>query len=115
MFPDVTASAVPFTPDNTINQDRQAHWEAELSKEAQQRKATAAATKTLTPTEIEEMARQVYDDLAPRAFNEGVDLSPRKNDLILRMICELSGLGQLLELIASSEVEDIAINMGHIY
>ena len=57
MFPDVTASAVPFTPDNTINQDRQAHWEAELSKEAQQRKATAAATKTLNPTEIEELAR----------------------------------------------------------
>jgi hypothetical protein len=85
MFPNITQNAVPFAPDNTINQDREAHWEAELSKEAQQRKATAAATKTLTPTEIEEMARQVYDDLAPRAFNEGVDLS-RKNDLILRMI-----------------------------
>jgi len=115
MFPNITQNAVPFTPDNTINQDRQAHWEAELSKEAQQRKATAAATKTLTPTEIEELARQVYDDLAPRAFNEGVDLSPRKNDLILRMIGELSGLGQLLELIASPDVEDIAVNMGHIY
>ena len=39
-------------------EDRQAYWEAELSKEAQQRKATAAATKTLNPTEIEELARQ---------------------------------------------------------
>ena len=74
MFPNITQNAVPFTPDNTINQDRQAHWEAELSKEAQQRKATAAATKSLNPTEIEELARQVYDDLAPTAFNEGIDL-----------------------------------------
>ena len=108
MFPDVTQSAVPFAPDNTINKDREAHWIAELSRIAQERKATAAATKTLTPTETEEMAREVYADIASKAFNEGIDLSPRKNALILRLIGELSGLGQLLELIASPDVEDIA-------
>src|SRR5215207_1912759 len=115
MFPNLTRNAVPFAPDNTINKDREAHWIAELSSAAQERKATAAATKTLTPTETEEMARQVYADIAPKAFNEGIDLSRRKNELILRLIGELSGLGQLLELIASPEVEDIAVNMGHIY
>src|SRR5574338_1116859 len=115
MIPDLTQSAVPFAPDNTINKDREAHWVAELSRIAQERKATAAATKTLTPTETEEMARQVYADIAPKAFNEGIDRSPRQNELILRLIGELSGLGQLLELIASPEVEDIAVNMGHIY
>ena len=115
MFPDLTQSAVPFAPDNTINKDREAHWIVELSRVAQERKATAAATKTLTPTETEEMARQVFADIAPKAFNEGIDLSPRKKELILRLIGELSGLGQLLELIASPEVEDIAVNMGHIY
>src|SRR5690606_23809575 len=31
------------------------------------------------------------------------------------LIGELSGLGQLLELIAAADVEDIALNTGHIY
>src|SRR5574339_1169125 len=115
MFPDLTQSAVPFAPDNTIKKYHEAHWIVELSRIAQERKATAAATKTLTPTETEELARPVYADIAAKAFNEGIDLSPRKNALILRLIGELSGLGQLLELIASAEVEDIAVNMGHIY
>src|ERR1044072_6639271 len=115
MFPDLTQNAVPFSPDNTLNKGLEAHWVEELSRVAQQRKATAAATKTLTPTETEEMARQVCADIAAKAFNEGIDLSPRKNELILRLIGELAGLGQLLELIASPDVEDIAVNMGHIY
>lgn len=96
MFPDLTQNAVPFTHDNTINKDRESHWITELSRVAQERKATAAAIKTLTPTETEEMARQVYADIAPKAFNEGTDLSPRKNELILRLIGELSGLGNSL-------------------
>src|SRR6266487_5681901 len=107
MFPDLTQNAVPFAPDNTINKDRETHWVTELSRIAQERKATAAATKTLTPTETEEMARQVYADIAPKALNEGIDLSLRKNELILRLLGELSGPGQPLALIASRDVEHI--------
>ena len=115
MFPDITSSSVAMSVDMTLQKDREAAWIAELSKEAQQRKATAAATKTLSPTETEELARQVFADIATRAFNDGVDLYPRQHELVLRLIGELSGLGQLLELIASPDVEDIAVNMGHIY
>jgi len=92
MFPNITQNAVPFTPDNTINQDRQAHWEVELSKEAQQRKATAAASKSLNPAEVEALARTVFAEIAPKARDHGVDLYERENELVLRLIDELSDI-----------------------
>lgn len=58
MFPDITSSSVAMSVDTTLQKDREAAWIAELSKEAQQRKATAAATKTLSPAETEELARR---------------------------------------------------------
>jgi DNA-binding GntR family transcriptional regulator len=78
-----------------------------LSQTAQQRKATAAASKSLNPAEVEELARNVFAEIAPKARDNGVDLYQRENELILRLIGELSGLGQLLELIAAGDVEDI--------
>lgn len=37
------------------------------------------------------------------------------DEFLLRLIGELPGMGPLLELIARSDIEDIAINLGHIY
>jgi pilus assembly protein CpaF len=115
MFPDFTPASMAVSVDTALLKDREAAWLAELSREAQQRKATAAATRSLGPRETEDLARQVFTDIAARALNEGVDLSSRQNELVLRLIGELSGLGQLLELIAAPDVEDIAVNMGHLY
>ena len=46
------------------------------------------------------------------AVGAGVSLP---QEFILRLIGDLSGMGPLLELIARSDVEDIAINLGHLY
>lgn len=86
-------------------------WDALLA-EAQTRKAEASVRKHLSPLEIEAIAREVFE--SHTASNLAIGRHVPKA-LLTRLIGELSGLGDLLSLIASNEVEDIAINLNHIY
>lgn len=115
MMPDITNNSLSFPADPAAAARQTSYWIDLLSQTAQQRKAAAAASRSLGPAEVEELARAVFAEIAPRAQDHGVDLYARENELVLRLIGELSGLGKLLELIAAADVEDIAINTGHIY
>jgi len=88
------------------------HWWSLLVQEGRARKATESRQKSLSSTEIETLARSVYEEVRLRAVDAGVSLPA---EYILRLIGDLSGLGPLLELIARSDIEDIAINLGHIH
>ena len=87
-------------------------WWGKLLAESQARRAVAAHQRAMTPSEIESLARQVFEEFKPRALDAGVRLP---ETFLTRLIGELSGLGPLLGLIARPDVEDIAINLGHIY
>lgn len=87
-------------------------WWTRLSTEAQVRKAVASQRKSLSPAEIEQLARTVFAEYQPLALDEGVRLP---DEFLTRLIGELSGLGPLLALIARPDVEDLAINLGHLY
>src|SRR5512139_830778 len=88
------------------------HWWTVLVEEGRARKATESLQRSLSSTELEALARQVFDEVRVRAVDAGVTLP---QEYILRLIGDLSGMGSLLELIARTDVEDIAINLGHIY
>ncbi|MGD2156078.1 MAG: ATPase, T2SS/T4P/T4SS family [Anaerolineales bacterium] len=87
-------------------------WWQKLLAESQARKAIAARQRALTPRDIEELTRQVFEEIKPQALDVGVRLPEA---FLTRVIGELSGLGPLLGLIARPDVEDVAINLGHIY
>lgn len=109
---DVTGKSQTIMPDANRQDERLLYWTDELIKEARAQKAKEAATKALDSKQIEALARSVYEEVRIKAANDGIVLDP---GLILRLIGELSGLGPLLELIARDDVEDIALNLGHIY
>jgi len=88
------------------------HWWKLLAEEARARKAAQSVQRSLSSTEIEALARQVFGDIQVQAVEAGVALP---QEYLLRLIGDLSGLGPLLELIARADIEDIAINLGHIY
>ncbi len=88
------------------------HWWTVLVEEGRAKKATESLQRSLTSTEIEGLARRVFEEVQTRAVDAGVTLPP---EYILRLIGDLSGMGPLLELIARTDIEDIAINLGHIY
>jgi Flp pilus assembly CpaF family ATPase len=87
-------------------------WWQKLLAESQARKAVAAHQRAMTPSKIEALARQVFEETKLRALDAGVRLP---ETFLTRLIGELSGLGPLLGLIARQDVEDVAINLGHIY
>lgn len=86
-------------------------WE-EMLTEGQARKAARSVQKNLSALEIEQLAREVFDTIAQRNIQTGQQLP---EVFLTRLVGELSGLGSLLELIAIPDVEDIAINLNHIY
>ena len=90
MMPDITHKTLSLTPDQGITTNQDSYWVDLLSRTAQQRKATAAASKSLNPAEVEELARTVFAEIAPKARDNGVELYERENDLVLRLIGELS-------------------------
>ena len=91
--------------------DEMERWWNILAEEGRAKKAIESLQKSMTSTEIEALARQVFEEISVRAVDAGVALP---KEYILRLIGELSGMGPLLELIARSDIEDIAINLGHI-
>ncbi|MBI3175219.1 MAG: type II/IV secretion system ATPase subunit [Chloroflexi bacterium] len=88
------------------------YWWKLLAEEARARKAVESVQRSLSSTEIEALARQVFTVIQAQAVEAGVALP---QEYLLRLIGDLSGLGPLLELIARADIEDIAINLGHIY
>ena len=83
-----------------------------LPKKDGQRKQLESLQRSLSSTEIETLARKAFEEVQSKAVDAGVTLP---QEYILRLIGDLSGMGPLLELIARSDIEDIAINLGHIY
>ena len=92
--------------------DELEHWWKVLVEEGRAKKAIESLQRSLSSTEIESLARRVFDEVRAQAVDAGVTLP---QEYILRLIGDLSGMGPLLELIARSDIEDIAINLGHIY
>ncbi len=107
----VSAGAVR-TVAGADNPDRlERAWEALLA-EGQSRKAAASVRKSLSPVEIETLSREVFAEAAARSMQGGIRLP---EIFLTRLIGELSGLGNLLELISRPDVEDIAVNLQHVY
>ena len=88
------------------------HWWEILVREGRARKASDSMQRSLSSTEIEALARAVFEEVNTRAMDAGVTLP---QEFILRLVGDLSGMGPLLELIARVDIEDIAINLGHIH
>jgi hypothetical protein len=108
---DITGKTLkPVT--ETRASDETEHWWDILVKEGRARKASDSLQRSLSSTEIEALARKVFDEVSTRAVDAGVTLP---QEFILRLVGDLSGMGPLLELIARSDIEDIAINLGHIH
>ena len=88
-------------------------WRKTLLEEGRAAKATLAASKrTLQATDIEALSRDVFAKVSKDAADKGVTLT--EEDMLL-LLGDLSGLGPLLELVSRDDVEDIAVNLGHIY
>jgi len=109
-FDIVCSDAVPVIENR--EQERLQHWWEKLLEEGLARKAVEARQRNLSTVEIETLARTVYDEVATQAIEDGINLP---DAFLTQLIGELSGLGPLLELIARTGVEDIAVNLGHIY
>src|SRR5512134_3097541 len=108
---DVTGKTLKPVTDARSSDEMDRWWNI-LVEEGRAKKATESLQHSLSSTEIETLARQAFDEVSVRALDAGVSLP---QEYILRLIGDLSGMGPLLELIARSDIEDIAINLGHIY
>jgi type IV secretory pathway ATPase VirB11/archaellum biosynthesis ATPase len=108
---DIAGRTLKSVPDARPAEELEDWWNI-LAQEGRARKATESRQRSLSSSEIEALARQAFAEVQARAVDAGVALP---QEYILRLIGELSGLGPLLELIARTDIEDIAINLGHIY
>ena len=108
---DITGEDMKPSVDKHSDAEDERWWNI-LFEEGKARKAEEASQRALSPTDVEALARQVFEETQLRAIDAGVSLP---EEYLIRLIGELSGLGPLLELIARSDIEDIAINLGHIY
>jgi len=108
---DIAGKTLKPTADQRSNDESERWWKI-LADEGRARKATQARQSSLSSTDIEALAKQVFEDIGRKGVDAGFRLP---DEFLLRLIGELSGMGPLLELIARSDIEDIAINLGHIY
>jgi len=109
---DITGRSLQLTPQLPSQHELEGWWQR-LLNEGKARMAGEAGQRALTPRDIEALARNVFASVQERALLDGgVRLGP---EFLLRLIGELSGLGPLLEFVARPDVEDIAINLGHLY
>ena len=110
---DLAGRSFSPTVDDTSG-ERLEHWLKILTQRAQEKKAEEGTKHKLSPSDIEALVKEVFATVSQEAANDGVSLP---EELVLRLIGELSGFGPLLELIARDDVEDIAVNLDaiHIY
>jgi Flp pilus assembly CpaF family ATPase len=108
---DIAGKTLKPTTDPRSGAETERWWQI-LAEAARAKKATEARQKSLSSTDLEALARQIFEEVRVQAAEAGFRLP---DEFLLRLIGDLSGLGPLLELIARPEIEDIAINLGHIY
>jgi type IV secretory pathway ATPase VirB11/archaellum biosynthesis ATPase len=98
--------------DATAANAAQAKWRATLISEGKIKKVTETTRGPLSAPDIERIVNLVFTEVAEKALVEGVVLGEGEKLLLMG---ELSGLGPLLSIISMQGIEDIAINLGHIY
>jgi pilus assembly protein CpaF len=109
---DITGKSLQLAPELPTQAELEGWWQR-LLREGKARMTAEAGQRALTPRDIETLARRVFEGVQERALLDGgVRLGP---EFLLRLIGELSGLGPLLEFVSHPAVEDIAINLGHLY
>ena len=108
---DITGQTIKPAVVKRTNSEHEQWWNTLLT-EAMARKVEQASKSALSSADIESLAQETFDDIRSQALDAGIQLP---KEYLLRLIGELSGLGILLELIARNDIEDIAINLGHIY
>jgi type IV secretory pathway ATPase VirB11/archaellum biosynthesis ATPase len=108
---DITGKTLKPVTEARSSEERE-HWWNALVEAGRAKKAVGSLQRSLSSTEIEVLARNTFEEIKVRAVQAGFSLP---TEFLLRLIGELSGMGPLLELIARADVEDIAINLGHIY
>jgi Flp pilus assembly CpaF family ATPase len=110
---EITGSTTKMSVDMTDVQDKEKKWVNLFLEEAAARKASLSTKKAIEGAALEELVREVYKEFSEKAMlQDGVTLP---EDVVLTAIGELSGLGQIMPLFARPDIEDIAINIGHIY
>jgi Flp pilus assembly CpaF family ATPase len=108
---DLTGQSLSPSVDDTQD-ERLEHWLEILTQTALERKAQEGTKRKLAPSDIEALVKAVFAEVSQKAADDGIHLP---EEMILRLIGELSGFGPLLELIARDDIEDIAVNLGFIY
>jgi len=109
---DVTGASTAPVADNAQSSQTLDLWWEKLRQTGLERKALEMRQRNMSTEEMEALASSVFTEISKQALDEGVRLP---DEYLIRLIGELSGLGPLLELIARPGIEDIAINLGHIY
>jgi len=105
-------SMTPATDNASASKTETARWYTRMLAAARDRQAQAAADRRLSPKELETLARQVFEEFREQALSEGVRLP---DEMLPRLLGDLSGLGPLLALARDPQVEDLAVNYGHMY
>jgi len=108
---DIVRNSQKMTEDPTPT-DVIEKWRKTLLEEGRAAKAQEAGQRALQPAELEALARKAFEQVSRQALDNGVKLG--EEDLLM-LFGDLSGLGPLLELISRPDVEDVALNLGHIY
>lgn len=88
MFDIASKTLKPVT--EARSSDEMEYWWHILAEEGRAKKAIESIQRSLSSTEIEMLARQVFDEVNLRAVDAGVALPP---EYILRLIGDLSGMG----------------------
>lgn len=110
MFDIVGKSYTP--PAQPSNGDELDHWWQHLLATAEARRLELARTRNVSAKDVEELANAAFAEVSEQARTGGVTLPA---EYLTRLLGELSGLGELFALIAQPNVEDVAVNQGHIY
>ena len=108
---DVVGKSQKISPDRTPIEVVE-KWRKTLLEEGRAEKAREASTRALTSSDTDALARAVFERVSSQAADNGVYLT---DEDLLMLLGDLSGLGPLLELVARPDIEDVAINLGHIY
>ena len=98
-------------PAGGVNPDRE-KWMSRMIRDGLDKKAEVAKQHFLTHHDNLVVAQSVFEDVRVRPKKKASVLTQADFGVLLN---ELVGLGKLTGLIASNDVEDISINLGHIY